>query len=322
MPIQPTPGDVHVDRALTDLSVAYSQSRSNFVADQVFPKIPVQHRSDSYFKYEREQFFRTDVQLRAPGAETAGTGFGITTDSYLCKVYGIHKDVDDQTRANADSPINIDRDATELVTQQVLQFKEQQFVTSFFDTGKWAFNPTTTTKWGDAASTPIEDLRDAIVTQTKATSYKPNVLVIGPEVWQALVDHVDLLERVKFTQGPAMASEGLVAQLLGLDKVLTAWGVKNTQAEKDGTFDATTDMDFHFGKGALLLHVNPSPGLNTVTAGATFTWQGLYGTGADGVRIKRYRMEPIASDRIEAELAFSQKIIATDLGTYFDAVVD
>lgn len=321
MPIQPTPGDVHVDRALTDLSVAYSQSRSNFVADQVFPKIPVQHRSDQYFKYEREQFFRTDVQLRAPGSETAGTGFGITTDSYLCKVYGIHKDVDDQTRANADSPINVDRDATELVTQQVLQFKEQEFVTNFFDTGIWAFNPTTTTKYDDAASTPIEDIRDVIVDVTKATSYKPNTLVMGPEVWKAIVDHVDLLERVKYTSGPAMASEQLLAQLLGLDRAMVAWAVKNTQAEKDGTFDSTTDMDFHFGKGMLLAHVNPSPGLNTVTAGATFTWSGLYGTGADGIRIKRYRMEPIASDRIEAELAFSQKVIATDLGAYFADVV-
>lgn len=322
MPIQPTPGDVHVDRALTDLSVAYSQSRANFVADQVFPKIPVQHRSDSYFKYEREQFFRTDVQLRAPGTETAGTGFGITTDSYLCKVYGIHKDVDDQTRANSDSPINIDRDATELVTQQVLQHKEQSFVTSFFGAGIWAFNPSTTTKWDDAASTPIEDLRDLIVDMTKATSYKPNTLVIGPEVWQAIVDHPDLLDRVKYTSGPAMASEALVAQLLGIDKVLTAWAVKNTQAEKDGTFDPTTDMDFHFGKHALLLHVNPSPGLNTVTAGATFTWSGLYGSGADGVRIKRYRMEPIASDRIEAELAYVQKVVATDLGGYMASVVN
>ena len=46
MPLQPGRGDVHVDAALTNISVAFMQDASHFIAAQVFPEIPVTHRSD------------------------------------------------------------------------------------------------------------------------------------------------------------------------------------------------------------------------------------------------------------------------------------
>lgn len=323
MPIQPTPGDVHVDRALSDLSVAYIQSKTNFVAAQVFPNVPVEYRSDQYFVYNREAFFRTDVQLRAPGAPSAGTGFDVTTDSYLAAVYAVHQDLADQTVANAESPINLKRDATELVTQQLLQYREQQFVTNYFTTGVWGTDKTGTTdftQWSDATSTPIEDIREGIVTMAKQTSYRANTLVLGPRVFQFLMDHPDFLDRIKFTQGPAMVAEALIAQLLGLDKVLVAWSVKNTEEEGE-TFTAAADMDFNFGDHALLAHVPSSPGLQIPSPGYTFSWTGFLGAGTMGTRIKQFRMEENASDRIEGEMAYDMKVVATDLGYFFNDAV-
>ena len=43
MPLQPGRGDVHVDAALTNISVAFMQDASHFIAAQVFPEIPVTH---------------------------------------------------------------------------------------------------------------------------------------------------------------------------------------------------------------------------------------------------------------------------------------
>lgn len=324
MPIQPTPGDVHIDRALTDLSLRYSQGADVFTARKVFKPLPVQHRSDKYFVYQREQFFRTDVALRAPGSPTVGTGFGLTSADYSINVYGVHKDVDDQTRSNAESPINVDQDAVDLVTNQLLQYQENDFVSSFFTTGIWGTDSvggTNFTVWSDATSTPVEDLRDAMVDMTRVTAKKPNTLLMGPEVWQQIVDHPDLLDRVKYTQGPAMASESLLAQILGIDSVHVAWAVKNTTAEGEA-FTAATSMGFHFGKHAWLGYVDPSAsGLNKVTAGITFTWSGLFGSNADGVRIKRFRMEELASDRIEGEYAYDMKVVASDLGHFFSGAV-
>ena len=45
------------------------------------------------------------------------------------------------------------------------------------------------------------------------------------------------------------------------------------------------------------------------------------GAGPSGNRIKRFRMEQIASDRIEGEMAFAAKLVAADLGVFFEDAV-
>lgn len=316
---QPTLSDVHVDRALTDLSVRFSQSEDMFVTDKVFPIVGNANRSDKYFTYDRSYWFRTDAQLRGPGTESAGSGYEIGTDNFSADVYAIHKDVDDQTRANADSPIKLDSDATQFVTQHLLQKREQDWVNTFFTTGVWSTDVTggtDFTRWDDyGASDPISDMREAIMTMAKSTALKPTDLVLGPEVWNKLQDHPDYLERIKYTQKGVVTTD-LLAGLLGINRVHIAWSVKNTAAEGE-----TAAYDFNFGKHALMLYRPGSAGLNTPSAGYTFTWTGLMGSASNGIRIKRFRLEQIASDRIEGEMAYDLKVVAPELGYFFSGAV-
>lgn len=316
---QPTLSDVHVDRALTDLSVRFTQSADMFIANRVFPQVRVQNRSDKYFTYDRSYWFKSDAQLRGPGTESAGSGYVIGTDSFSCDVYAIHKDLDDQTRANADSPITLERDATEFVTQQLLQHREQAWVSTYFTTGIWGTDVvggTNFTQWSDFAnSDPIRDLRDGIVSMAKTTAYKPNTLVMGAEVWDMLQDHPDFLDRIKWTQ-KGVVTEDLLASLLGIDRVLIAWSVKNSAAEGE-----TASYAFNFGKHAALYYVPSSPGLNTPAAGYQFSWSGLFGSGRNGIRIKRFRMEHIASDRVEGETAYDLKVVAPELGYFYSNAI-
>ena len=93
----PTRQQVHIDRALTNISVAYMQDASNFIADKVFPIIPVQKQSDLYFIYRREDFLRDEAQERAVGTESAGGNYNIDkSEPYFCRVYAFHKDVNEQ----------------------------------------------------------------------------------------------------------------------------------------------------------------------------------------------------------------------------------
>lgn len=316
---QPTLSDVHVDVALTNLSVRFSQSNDRFIADKVFPKVRVQHRSDKYYTYDRSFWFKTDAQLRGPGAESAGSGYEVGTDTFSCDVYAIHKDIDDQTRANADSQITLDRDATNFVTDHLLQRREQAWVSTYFTTGVWGTDKTGGTDftvWDDYAnSDPISDLRAGVIAMEELTAKTPTDLVLGPHVWNKLQDHPDFLERIKYTERAIMGTE-LLASLLGLDQVHIARSVRNTAAEGE-----TASYSFNFGKHALLLHVAGSPGLNTVSAGYTFVWSGLFGGGENGIRIKRFRLERNASDRIEGEEALDQKVVSSELGYFFSGAV-
>ena len=316
---QPTLSDVHVDVPLTNISVRFSQSADMFLAQKVFPAVPVQHRSDVYYTYDRSFWFRSDAQLRGPATESAGSGFEVGTDSFSCDVFAVHKDVDDQTRANADSQISLDRDATEFVTQHMLQRREQQFVSEFMQSGVWGTTVTggsQFTVWDDYAnSDPIGDLREGIIEMARNTALKPTDLVLGPEVWNKLQDHPDFLDRIKYTQKGVVGTD-LLAELLGINRVHIAWAIKNTGAEGEAA-----NYEFHHGKNALLLYRPASPGLNTPSAGYTFRWTGLFGSGENGIRIKKFRMEQIASDRIEAEEALDMKVVSADLGYFYSGCV-
>ena len=82
------------------------------------------------------------------------------------------------------------------------------------------------------------------------------------------------------------------------------------------------DMNFIFGdEQALLTYSERSPGIMKPSAGYTFSWTGMRGAGANGGRIKRFRMEHLESDRVEIEMAFDQKQVASDLGAFFNDVL-
>ena len=64
--MQPTPSDVHVNAPLTQISIAFLQNASDFIATRVFPNIPVSKQSDRYYTYERGDFNRDEMAERAP----------------------------------------------------------------------------------------------------------------------------------------------------------------------------------------------------------------------------------------------------------------
>ncbi len=50
---QPSVQDVHVATSLTNIAVAYFQGQDAYVADKVFPIVPVQHQTDVYFVWSK-----------------------------------------------------------------------------------------------------------------------------------------------------------------------------------------------------------------------------------------------------------------------------
>jgi len=316
---QPTPGDVHVDRPLTNISIAFLQAQSNFVADQVFPLISVDKQSDKYFTFDRGMFNRDQMEKRAPGAESAGVGYTVSTDSYLADVWALHHDIPDQRRSNADQPLQPDREAVELLMHQALVRREAEWVSSFFTTGIWANDVTPGTLWSAVNSTPVEDIELGKVVMGESTGFEPNTLVIGRHVWKILRNHPEIVDRIKYGQtgpGPAVVSLQAVAAILELDRILVSRSIRNTAIE-----GATNAHSYIAGKNALLAYVPSSPGIMTPAAGYTFGWTGYAGAGPAGQRISRFRMEHLKSDRVEAEMAFDQKKVSADLGYFFSAVV-
>lgn len=315
---QPTRSDVHVNRPLTNISIAYIQKAPDFVADKVFANVPVMKQSDRYFVYDKGFWFRTGAEKRSPGAESAGGGFHVdNTPTYFADVWAYHKDVDDQTRANADQPLDMDRDATLFVTQNMLLRREIQFMSKYIKTGVWtgAADFTPAIKWDASGSDPLKDVDNRKQLVKSQTGYLPNTLVVTNDVFFALRNNASILDRIKYTQRGTI-TEDLLAALFGVDKFLVASACINTAPE--GAADA---MQYLATNSALLVYANPSPSLMQPSGGYIFSWQGLFGAGAQGNRISSFRMEHRKSDRIEGEMAFDMKLVGADLGAFFTAVL-
>ena len=155
-----------------------------------------------------------------------------------------------------------------------------------------------------------------MTTVAQNTAYKPNTLVMGAQVYQKLLDHPDVLDRIKYTGTGGFTTEDVLARLFGVDRLLVSWSVKNTGAEGE-----TASYAFNFGKHALLCYSPASAGPNQPAAGYTFTWSGLEGAGATGIRIKRFRLERNSADRVQGEIAYDLKQVSSALGYFFSGAV-
>ena len=80
-----TPSQVHVDVPLTNLTIAYLQSTTGFVADKIFPNVPVDKLTNRYYKYNRADFNRSgNVKPLAPRTRPERVGMSLSTDSCAC----------------------------------------------------------------------------------------------------------------------------------------------------------------------------------------------------------------------------------------------
>lgn len=333
---QPTASQVHIDVALTNVSVAYLQGSDDYIANRIFPAIPSNNQSDKYFIYRKADWFRNVATKRGPASESSGGGYNIDQDNFYCEVYAHHYDLDAQVRANADTPLAMDRDATLWVTQVLAIKREVDWFSTFFTTGLWIGSTsgsdiTPSTKWDAASgSTPIEDIEAQQFNMKKLTAKWPNRLVLGTSAWKALKNNTEIVDRYRYVQ-PGNITPALVAAVLSPPgnpeeaspnfEIHVATAIENTGVE-----GAASDPAMSFigtATDALLCYSEPNPGILRPSAGYTFVWTPVAGYEA---RIKQIPMPTKGTDangnptmRIEGELSYAQKVVDANLGVYFSA---
>jgi len=321
MPLtKPLAGDVHVNRPLTNFAQLYLQNEAGFVALRGMPNMPVAKQSDLYWIFDRDDFWRDDAEERADGTESSGGSFTQSTDLYYARVYAHHKDVTDRQRANADDGIDLERTATRYVTEKLMILRERLFATAFMGTGIWSTDFSPTTKWDVSTSNPIAEFQAAKAIAQVSTGKRLNRAIFGRQAYDTLLNNDDILSRITggaTTAMPAMVQRQFLAQILELDSIEIMDAIRVTSTKGAAT---TTRALIGPTDDVLLYYAPMTVGLNDVTAGIQFSWTGLLGSTPSGIRVKRFRMEELEADRIEAEMALAYKKIAAELGYYFNNV--
>lgn len=331
---QPTLQAVHVNTALTQIATAYMQEDDAYIADKVFPPVPVQHRSDVYYKYRKGDFFRDEYQIRADATESAGSGWNMDQSApYAAQEWALHKDIGPQVRANADPAVDLDVAATKWLMQKGKIRRDRIFASNFMKTGVWGTDITGTSGgtpgsstpafWNDdAGGDPFTDIAAGQTTMLQNTGYLPNKLTLAWPVYQALRKHPLIIDRIKYTSQPdaKRVTPQMLAAMFDIDQVLVSKAVYNSAQE-----GATDSFSFIVGKHALLSYAPDAPGLMEPSAGYIFPWTGLLdgAGGTEGVAIAQIAMPwlGLGTVRTEGQMAFDMQAVGTDLGYFFSGIV-
>jgi len=303
----PTVRDVHIDTALSNISIAYTNAA--FIADQVFPVVGVNKKTDYYWVFPKAAWQRDEVAIRAPGTRAARADYDITTASYVAINYAIAKVVPDEVRDNADNPLRPDVEATEFVTSALLRALERRVANlTTGGSGLWAYSTTPTTQWSVDTSDPWGDIDAAMNGVISVTGAQPNVAVMSWDVWRHLRQHPDFLDRVKYTRPSGRVEVGDLRSWFGFDKVLIGNSLWDKAQE-----GVTASPLYIWGDQFWCGYVPATPSLMTPAAGYVLEW---------GNRtVRRYREDQEHQDVVEAMHYTDEVITASDSGAVLYNVV-
>lgn len=314
---QPTLSDVHIQTALTDLSIGYRQDRPSFV-ERLFPRVVVSKQSDKYYIWDKGQMWRRSIRKkRAPGAAFDRAGLTLSTDSYISEQYPLEYPLPDEVIANQDAAVDVEMAATDWLYDQTMLEMEYQWATAYMTTSAGWGSGTKTAKWS-TTSTPVKDVAGAVRTirsSLGASASHRFVGLGGTIVETALIGNADIAGRIQYVQRAGAADiRAALAAVLGLDDLIIADRVYNTAKEgATASYSNVIDDDF------LIVAVPNSPGLMTPAAGYTFCWDE---GGRGDMYIERYRDETIKSDILRSITYWGFEQTGAALGVLFDDVTD
>jgi hypothetical protein len=311
--------NVPIDVPLTNISVAAYQDGEGFIADKVFPQVPVDEQSGLYYVWDETELNRDTAERRADATESAGDSYDLKDDRYFADVWALHRDVGDQLQKNhARNPLQPFAGAARFLVNKMRIREEVDFFRKFGQEGVWGHDvqgiatgsPTDDTflQFSNDASDPVavvEDLKNRI---SDGTGLEANVLAIGKKVWSVLKNHPAIIERFKYTSADNVSLQ-ILANLLEVDRVLVAKAIVN-QAKAGKGIDNVRLFD----KSMLLVHAAATPGIETPTAGYTFSWTGISEGLGESIGTTQFRMEHLKADRVESQIAFDHKVVAKSLG--------
>jgi hypothetical protein len=300
----PLSSHLHRDVALEGVSIAY---KPDGLIAQELPQYPVARDSDVYYVYSKDTMTIPET-IRQKGQANRAT-WEVSTSSYLLQDHALMDLVYDSDRDNADKALKLDVDTVEFLTQKIALRYEKCAATLLFSDANWSNNVSLSAAGGFATNTtnPINVIDTATSVIAQQSGLLPNTMVINYPTFLALKENTSTVDRVKYTSADSL-SEGILAKLFNLQRILVARGVENT-GEMGMADDTTTSQTWIWTNCAWVGYLNPTPGLKKASAMYTFRKN-------DGSpwKVTRWRDEEEEADAIRVQTKYQHKAVATSCG--------
>lgn len=261
----PSLNQVYRAPLLTDAMVRYRND--NFIAEQVFPVLPVTKEQDYIFVFDKEN-------LRAPKNSQRGlydraerVDYGLSQVAMPTLVErALEQPVSWKVKNQAQDPLQPEIAATNNLAEKLAIEKELALSTYLASTSNVTQNTTLsgTSQWSDYTNShPLVAIQAGADIILKNSLKAPNVAVMGRQVYSQLVNHPDVTDRIKYTARADQATiAAALADLLGVERVYIGTAGYNSAVEGQ-----TDSVGFIWGKNFWLMYVAPVPAIETVSAG-------------------------------------------------------
>jgi hypothetical protein len=295
----------HLDQFLTNYSIVYRNQE--FVGGRLFPDFPVAKQSNRYpiFGFERFKAYNTE---RAPGSEANEMpSWRMSNDEYYCDGKAQKQLVADELRAQWELGVTPEVFTTETLADIIDKQREIAIFNLIMNSVVIPGAALTgQAQWSDYQnSDPVSAITKVRSTILLGSTKEPNALLLGYEVWLQLINHPVILDRFKSTSMPlGYPSDQQLAGLFNVDQIIVARSLYDTAPQGQ-----PHNLNYIWGKNAILAYVPPAQGSMIVTPGTTFRW--LYGVPKnEGMLVKRYRVEERSGDMIEYQTYYCIKMVS------------
>lgn len=215
-----------------------------FVADKLFPRVPVPNRAMTVLKFGKESFRKLNTR-RAPGSNVKRVQYGYGSDTIALVQDALEAvvPVEHQQEAEKVPGVDLGANAINMVLDVVDLGLEIEAATLARDATKYASSNKTTLlgqyRWAGSTAVPLQDVNTGKEAIRRMTGRRPNVMVAGPTALAALKGHAAIKEQFKYTSRDSITL-AMLAAYFELDEVVAGDAVYLPETAADTV--AATDV--------------------------------------------------------------------------------
>ena len=280
------PSNLHVNRPLTDLVIAYTPSKDGWLRDRFFPRKVVDKQANQIRQISRDQLLRLYPMITGATGRVQEVQFGTdATLTYNATTFALQVVLDNWERQNADSELQYDVRQMDAPLQALnLGLEKYAVLDTLRSTSVLTNNQTNTTaqywsNYNSVASDPVDDLMIACQRVMTETGNKANVIALDIMVWKKLAQHPNVLSRAPIhTTG----ATGAIMTPQILEQILAPWceagaitiTAKRYNPNNEGAAGAIKSF---IGSDVLVAYAAP-PSLSSYGLGFEFAFNGMSGS--------------------------------------------
>jgi len=305
--------DMHIDVALSNMAMGYRPE--GFIADAIFPTVPVQKQSDLYYVFSRADRTRVERTDRAPGTEARQVNEDIGSGTFYCKNYALKSSVVLEDKTNADPLLLtnlINGKANFLQDKLYLDWERRiaRLVTSGSNVGSYA---AVSSGWSGAGN-PLGDINTALDNVHYSNGVKANRIVFGVEAWKSFRRDSNVRNLIFGTNnGGGYPNMAQVAALFDVEQVLVGGAFQNTGEEGVAESLASIWQD-----NVLVYHAPNAPSIERPSFGYNFRWAA---PGMPNMQVERHPYDPKKkAEEIEIGYYQDEKLTGASYGFLLKSV--